>query len=314
MQTFLTQVNEQQNTAVSLGFFDGLHKGHRKVLSLAASQAANGLTPVCLTFRESPKTVLGARDYRYLMTREDKLRALEGLGIAHTVLADFRDIMHLPARTFFENVLVEQLRAKKLYCGFNSRFGKNAGGDTALLALLCEEYGIELTVVPPEKTEDGRVICSTRIKELIREGNVREANEMLCSRFGFSSVITHGKQLGRELGTPTINQSLLNDLVVPRFGVYASEVTLESGERFCGVTNVGVKPTVGGETPLWETWMPDYHGGEIYGQKADVRLLDFIRPERKFGNLKALRDEILGNAAQAWDIYQSLDDLTKQKI
>ena len=85
---------------------------------------------------------------------------------------------------------------------------------------------------------------------------------MLCSRFGFSSVITHGKQLGRELGTPTINQSLLNDLVVPRFGVYASEVTLESGERFCGVTNVGVKPTVGGETPLWETWMPDYHGGE----------------------------------------------------
>ena len=305
MQTIRKKESGKQNTAVSLGFFDGLHKGHRRVLSLTAAQADCRLTPVCLTFRESPKTVLGARDYRYLMTREDKLRALERMGIAQTVMADFRDIMHLPARTFFETVLVGQLRAKKLYCGFNYRFGRNAEGDTALLDLLCKENGIELTVVPPETTEDGRVICSTLIKELIREGSVREANEMLCSRFGFSSVITHGKKLGRELGTPTMNQPLLHELVVPKFGVYASEVTLESGEKYCGVTNVGVKPTVGGETPLWETWMPDYHGGEIYGQNADVRLLDFIRPERKFDSLRALRDEILCNAAQAWDVYQS---------
>ena len=306
MQTFQNFVSEQQNTAVALGFFDGVHRGHRRVLSLAASQAQNGLLPVCLTFRESPKAVLGARDFRYLMTPEDKLRALEDIGIAHAVLLDFRDVMHLSARAFFEDILVGRLRARAIYCGFNYRFGKGADGDAAMLSRLCAEHGIDLTVVPPE-TQDGEIVCSTLIKSLIREGSVREANELLGSLFGFSAVITHGRRLGRELGTPTINQPLHKGLVVPKFGVYASAVTLESGERFCGVTNVGVKPTVGGETPLWETWMPRYHGGDIYGQAADVRLLDFIRPERKFPDLQALRNEILNNAARALEIFSSTE-------
>lgn len=88
------------------------------------------------------------------------------------------------------------------------------------------------------------------------------------------------KRLGRELGTPTINQKLPENLAVPKYGVYASAVTLENGKVYCGVTNIGVKPTVGGTKLLSETWMPDFHGGEIYGQTADVRLLDFIRPEK----------------------------------
>ena len=294
MQTFLTLSPEQQNTAVSLGFFDGLHRGHRRVLSLTAAQEKDGLLPVCLTFAESPKAILGGRDFRYLMTREDKLRGLEELGIAHTVFADFRALMHLSAKDFVRDILVGQLRARKLYCGFNYRFGRNAEGDTALLGRLCDRYG------------GGEVICSTLIRRRIGEGRVREANEMLCSRFGFSSVIEHGKRLGRELGTPTINQPMLEKLAVPRFGVYASSVTLESGERFCGVTNVGVKPTVGSDAPLWETWMPGYRGGEIYGQTADVRLLDFIRPEKRFDSLTELRDEILRNAEDAERIYAAL--------
>ena len=305
MQTFLTLSPEQQNTAVSLGFFDGLHRGHRRVLSLTAAQEKDGLLPVCLTFAESPKAILGGRDFRYLMTREDKLRGLEELGIAHTVFADFRALMHLSAKDFVRDILVGQLRARKLYCGFNYRFGRNAEGDTALLGRLCDRYGIALTVVPPE-TRGGEVICSTLIRRRIGEGRVREANEMLCSRFGFSSVIEHGKRLGRELGTPTINQPMLEKLAVPRFGVYASSVTLQSGERFCGVTNVGVKPTVGSDAPLWETWMPGYRGGEIYGQTADVRLLDFIRPEKRFDSLTELRDEILRNAEDAERIYAAL--------
>ena len=116
-------------------------------------------------------------------------------------------------------------------------------------------------------------------------------------------MIEHGKRLGRELGTPTINQPLFPKLAVPKFGVYASVVTLENGQKYCGVTNVGIKPTVGGTTPLWETWMPEYYGGEIYGQSADVRLLEFIRPEKKFENLDTLKNTIVDNGKTALKIF-----------
>ena len=277
MRTFETLLPETSPTAVALGYFDGVHRGHRRVLGGAARERENGLLPVCLTFAESPKSVIAG--------------------------AENRALKHLTAREFFEKILVDTLRAGALFCGFNYRFGKHAAGDTALLQTLCDEFGVALTVAPPEK--DGEdVVCSTLIKRLIAEGNVRRANELLCGRFGVREVIRHGRHLGHELGAPTINQPLTKGLVVPKFGVYASEVTLESGERYGGVTNIGVKPTVGGTTPLWETWMPAYRGGEIYGETADVRLLDFIRPEKKFGSLDALKDEILRNGEQALAIYE----------
>lgn len=302
MQSFLTLSPEKQNTAVALGFFDGLHRGHRRVLSLAANEKCGGLVPVCLTFDESPKSIVTGEKIPSLMTREDKLSELEKLGIEHVYLADFRELMHLAPREFAEEILFKKLRAKKLFCGFNYRFGRNAEGDTELLTSLCKQFGAELTVIPPEK-ENGEVVSSTLIKKLISGGEIERANSLLCSRFGFTSVIEHGKRLGRELGTPTINQPLSEGLIVPKFGVYASVVTLENGDSFCGVTNVGIKPTVGGKTPLWETWMPDYHGGDIYGQTADVRLLAFIRPEKRFESLDALKNEIVKNSITAKEIY-----------
>ena len=303
MQTFFTLEPQQQNTAVALGFFDGVHRGHRKVLGGAAAQKENGLLPICLTFSESPKSVIAGTQKAVLMTREDKLRAMSEIGIERVCFADFRALMNLSARDFFKTVLADALKAKALFCGFNYRFGKNAEGDSALLQALCDEFGIALTISPPE-TDNGEVVCSTLIKRLISEGNILRANTLMCSRFGLEETITHGKHLGHTLGTPTINQPLSRGLVVPKFGVYASVVTLENGSRFCGVTNIGIKPTVGGTVPLWETWMPQYHGKELYGQRADVRLLDFIREERKFDSLDALKDEILRNSQAALKIYQ----------
>ena len=298
---------QQQHTAVALGFFDGVHRGHRRVLSLCAAQKAQGLMPVCLTFSESPRAVMNGGEFFYLMTRRDKVKVLEKIGMEQVIFADFGAIMHLSPEEFFHEILVKELRAKALFCGFNYHFGKNAEGDSAFLQRLCDESGIALTVVPPEKN-DGEVVCSTFIRGLIADGEVERANELLGARFGFSAEITHGRRLGRELGTPTLNMPLEIDLVVPKFGVYASLVTLESGERFGGVTNVGVKPTVGGTVPLWETWMPDYHGGEIYGQTADVRLLKFLRPEQKFDSLADLRDAILHDGEQAKAVFRQIEE------
>lgn len=306
MQNFFEILPEKSGTAIALGYFDGLHKGHRNVISLAAAEKENGLTPVCFTFSKSPKSVLNGTRCNALMTNEDKIKTLERLGIERTYQADFEKIMNMPAKDFAQEILVDTLKAEKLFCGFNYRYGKNGEGSAETLKSFCESRGITLTVVPATESE-GEVVSSTLIRKLITDGNVKRANELMCSRFGFSSVIEHGKRLGRELGTPTINQPLCNELVVPKFGVYASIVTLENGETYCGVTNIGIKPTVGGNTPLCETWMPKYKGGEIYGQSADVRLLEFIRPERKFSGIDELKDAILDNSKTALKIYEQTE-------
>ena len=306
MQTRTNICSGKQNTAAALGFFDGLHLGHRKVLALAAKQEKCGLVPLCLTFAESPKAVMSDKPFAYLMTKEDKLRCLEEIGIRRTVMLDFREVMDMSAESFFFEILVKKLRVKELFCGFNYRFGKDADGDIAMLQRLCDENNVGITIVPPE-TMDGEVICSTLIKNLISEGEIERANDMLGSRFGFRAEITHGMRLGRELGTPTLNQQMNHSLVEPRFGVYASCVTLENGGQYCGVTNIGIKPTVGGTKPLWETWMPEYRGAELYGEQADVRLLTFIRPEKKFESLDQLRQEIMRNARQAKEDYSRIN-------
>lgn len=305
MQNFFEILPEKSGTAIALGYFDGLHKGHRNVISLAAAEKKNGLIPVCFTFSKSPKSVLYGTQSNALMTNEDKIKTLERLGIERTYQADFEKIMNMPAKDFAQKILVDTLKAEKLFCGFNYRYGKNGEGSAETLKSFCDSKGITLTVVPAQESE-GEVVSSTLIRKLIADGNVKRANELMCSRFGFSSVIEHGKRLGRELGTPTINQPLCSELVVPKFGVYASLVTLESGERFCGVTNIGIKPTVGGNTPLCETWMPKYSGGEIYGQSADVRLLEFIRPERKFSGIDELKNAIIDNSKTALKIYEQI--------
>ncbi len=304
MQRFFEIFPEEKNTAVALGYFDGIHKGHRKVISLAANESINGLLPVCFTFLQSPKSIISNLPCPALMTESDKLKCLEKLGIEHVFQSDFRTLMNISAHAFVKDILIDTLKAKKLFCGFNYRFGKNGEGDTEMLKQLCEDYKIELVVAEPEK-DNGEVVSSSLIRSLIENGNISRANKMLCSNFGFSSVIEHGKRLGRELGTPTINQPLCSELTVPKFGVYASAVTLENGDCYCGVTNIGIKPTVGGTVPLCETWMPEYHGNEIYGQTADVRLLEFIRPEKKFSDIDALKNAIIENAETALKIFKT---------
>lgn len=304
MQKYNEILPENQNTAVALGFFDGLHIGHRNVIKLAVNEKQNGLLPVCFTFSQSPKSILNKTPANALMTEADKMNTLEKLGVEHMIEADFLSVKDMPAHLFFEEILVKKLQAKKLFCGFNYHFGKNGEGNTETLEKLCKQHKIELTVVPPAKSQ-GQVISSTLIRSLIQSGKISLANKLLCSRFGFSSIIEYGRQLGRRIGTPTINQPLCKELVVPKFGVYVSAVTLESGKTYCGVTNIGIKPTVGGTVPLCESWMPKYDGEEIYGQTADVRLIDFIREEKKFASIDELKSAIAENGKTALKIFEN---------
>ncbi len=278
--------------SLALGTFDGLHRGHLAVIR-AARAGEQGLEAGVFTFSKSPS---GAPS---ILTPGDKEKLLKAVGVEKTYTVDFSQVRDISAEDFVRRVLIERCKARRLCCGVDFRFGKGAAGDAALLCRLCEEAGVELTVVPPV-LEGGEKISSTRIRAAVERGDIPLANRLLGRPFGFSSEVIHGNHIGSGLGTPTINQAIPEDFVLPPFGVYASWARVD-GKLYYGVTNIGVKPTVGSDRVLSETWMPEF-SGDLYGRNVRLFLLEFIRSERKFGSLEELKAEIQKNAVQAGEI------------
>ena len=284
--------------AAALGSFDGLHLGHRQVIGNTIS--APGLRPAVITFQQNPSVSLQKKPVPLLTTNEQKLALLEEMGVEVVYLLPFDRIRDMEPEDFVE-ALYRVCRIRALSCGFNFRFGKNGRGDAGLLKELCREKGIELSVTPPVSVA-GETVSSTRIRACLEQGDVQQAGQLLGRPFGYDFEVTHGRQLGRTWGTPTINQPFPQGYVLPRFGVYASLVEVE-GQKYYGDTNIGVKPTVGSDCALSETWIPEF-SGDLYGKKVPVELLDFIRPERKFDSLDQLKNEILENGVLARKIAE----------
>ena len=284
--------------AAALGSFDGLHLGHRQVIGNTLS--APGLRPAVITFQQNPSVSLQKKPVPLLTTNEQKLALLEEMGVEVVYLLSFEQIRDMEPEDFVE-ALYRVCRVRALSCGFNFRFGKNGRGDAGLLKELCREKGISLSVTPPVSVA-GETVSSTRIRACLEQGDVQQAGQLLGRPFGYDFEVTHGRQLGRTWGTPTINQPFPQGYVLPRFGVYASLVEVE-GQKYYGVTNIGVKPTVGSDCALSETWIPEF-SGDLYGKKVPVELLDFIRPERKFDSLDQLKNEILENGVLARKIAE----------
>ncbi|MBR4889248.1 MAG: bifunctional riboflavin kinase/FAD synthetase [Clostridia bacterium] len=291
---FLNQPNPYpQPTAVALGTFDGLHPGHCRVIDAAVN--APGLVPAVFTFRDVPAASFG-RHVPKLADDAEKARLLEERGVQAVFLVSFADVRYMQPEDFIDYLLLEKLNAKHVVCGFNFRFGAGGRGDIAMLRERCAAAGVTVEVVPPFELE-GAPVSSSRIRACIEAGRVEEANRLLGRRFGYAYEVIHGRQLGRTIGVPTINQRMPEELVVPKFGVYATVVTCGDTE-YLGVTNIGVKPTVGSDYVVSETWIPSFNG-DLYGTSPRVELLSFIRPERKFARLEELQQEILENEKQA---------------
>lgn len=291
------------DSAVALGNFDGIHIGHHKVISLALDGARRGLVPTVLTFSENPRSTLGAEAGGRILSQKEKIRLLEQMGVERLYLLDFSTVKDIGAREFAQEVLAGVCRAKEVSCGFNFTFGRGGKAGSEELRTLCEVCGIR-TFVAPAVLFEGTPVSSTRIRALIENGRMDEAAALLGRPFGYESAVLHGRKLGRKLGTPTLNQAVPPGFVMPKFGVYVSVVRLENGCRYAGVTNVGVKPTVGSDTVLAETWMPRYCGGELYGRAVRTDLLKFLRPERHFASIDELRAEILLDGRLALDYLQ----------
>ena len=279
-------------TAAALGIFDGVHLGHRSVIGAAVRRAAElGVKPAVFTFRTSTVTTKGRTDA--LLTDSDKLAQFGELGVGSVCCTDFAELKELSPAEFVRDILADRMNAVCVVCGENFHFGRGGIAGASELRRLCSEHGIEVVTVPPIKT-GGERISTTRVRDLIRSGGIAAANALLGYRYTYRLEVVHGAELARTWDFPTINQVIPEKLIKPRFGVYCVRVHIDGGE-YAGVCNVGIKPTVGKQSPpLAETYMIGY-SGNAYGKTAEVELCEFVRPEMKFGSFGELRAEIARN-------------------
>ncbi len=274
--------------AVALGCFDGLHRGHMAVINAALLYKNKGLTPCVLLFDEHPQKIISGAAPAEILTPEMQIKAVEKLGAVPLVVS-FKEICGLSPEEFVRDYLAGRLNAGAVCCGYNYNFGKGGAGDTELLRDLCRKYSIEISIA--EKVEyQSEPISSTRIRQAIENGEIEDANAMLGTEFSYNLTVVSGDKVGRLIGAPTINQFFPKSFVVPKFGVYASKTNVD-GRWHASVTNIGRRPTFSSDELRSETCILDFLG-DLYGRNIEVRLLKYLRGEKKFATLDELSAQI----------------------
>ena len=282
-----------------LGNFDGVHTAHRKLIRETvrlrddrAPRAATG----AFCFRVPTSFYLSPTPIPQLSSVEDKLHAFRKEGLDYAYLAEFEEIRELTASTFAKDILHDLCHCCGIVCGFNHRYGK---GGTGTPELLGELLNVPTTILPQE-TLLGDTVSSTRIRQLLTEGNPTDAATLLGAPYGITATIVHGKALGRTHGIPTVNQNFPPLRLIPRHGVYLTRCTVDDKQVF-GLTNVGLRPTVDKNAAVnCETFLLDF-SGDLYDSSMRVEFLEFLRPETKFASEEALYEQIHRDLAAARD-------------
>lgn len=292
-----------RKTAVALGNFDGLHKGHLAVINEAVMEKHNGLLPCILTFDSHPQKTLRGSAPKKIMTRRHCEKTAAELG-CKTVRISFEEVRNMSPEEFFNEILIKKLNVGFVSCGFNYRFGKNGAGTAEMLEKLCKNAEIGFRCAG-EVLYEGKVISSTRIRQAIENGEIEKANDMLGRHFAYNTEVVHGDRIGKKLlGFPTINQIFPEWHVVPKNGVYASATEVD-GTIYPSMTNIGKRPTVGGEELRSETCIIGF-SGDLYGTHPEVRLIKLIRDEKKFPSLEALSEQLKIDSETAEKIYNEV--------
>jgi len=296
---------EARGGSLIIGNFDGLHLGHVSVLNAAVFQAKRNHRPVSLlTFFPHPVEVLfPERRQLRLTTTTEKLALLDKLGLDFVLVAPFdKPLAETSAEGFFENYVWKTFAPKSLHVGSDFRFGKGREGSQEWLAAKAKSRGFELC--PSELVMiDGVRISSTEIRRLLVDGKVEEASRLLGRPYSITGQVEHGDHRGRQLGFPTANVSYPDDKILPKNGVYVTEVFWQQ-QTFASVTNVGVRPTVANVTPSprIETHLFDFNQ-RLYDEFLNVRFLARVRDEKRFGSLDELKEQIGRDSACARDWF-----------
>lgn len=290
---------------LALGFFDGVHVGHGALLQACHALANRlGCRASAVTFSAHPGELVSGKAPALLNTLEQRVDLMKTLyHMDEVVVLPFdKAMMTMPWRDFL-NMLMEHYSAAGFVCGRDFRFGNRGEGTAVLLEEFCRSAGLGCVVVP-EQYVDGVVLSSSHIRKLLQQGDMAAAVRFLGHPHLISGTVVPGRQLGRTIGIPTANLTLPEGLLCPQFGVYAC-VAEVNGQRFPAVTNIGIRPTVGGSRVTVEPWLLG-ECGDLYGKEIDLHLYEYLRPEKKFDSLEKLKQEIQKNAQQTLNIFRNI--------
>ena len=276
---------------ICLGNFDGVHLAHRTLWREAKKLKEEKLPHAkcgVLCFEKPSTDYFAKNPTKHLTTLEQKLQYFAEEGMDFALIIDFGAIKNLSPEEFVNDVLINQCACIATVCGYNYHFGKGGIGNYALLQQLLSP---ESAIVVPAVYQDADTVSSTRIRELLKLGKIKEANTLLTTPFSITSPVERGKGLGRHLGAPTFNQTPPKELLIPARGVYLTRCTVDS-QTYYGLTNIGTHPTVDIDAPLnLETHLLEFEGN-LYDKELRIEFLDYIRPEQRFESKEALQNQI----------------------
>ena len=285
-----------EKTIYALGFFDGVHLGHQMLLAACRHLAEeNNCQSGVVTFASHPDALVSGNAPALLNTSEDRRLLLTAFGVDAVLELTFNEKLMTTPWSAFLTWLIDQ-GAAGFVCGEDFRFGAKGEGTAEKLATFCEEQNLPYIIVT-EQVIDGEKISSSRIRTLLEQGNVEQANRLLGHLHMLTGTVVSGQQLGRTIGFPTANLALPEGLLIPKFGVYACQVSIDDELDYAAVANIGIRPTVNGTEPLMELHLLDFEG-DLYGQELLVTLHAFLRPEQKFDSLEELKAQIAEDIAQ----------------
>lgn len=292
---------------MTIGTFDGVHLGHRKILEqLIHSAKASNSESLVLTFFPHPRMVLQqGTEMKQLNTIDEKTALLESLGIDHLVIHPFdKEFSRLTAEEFVRDVLVNTFKVQKIIIGHDHRFGRNRTADITDLMAFGAEFGFEVAQISAQQINEVSV-SSTKIRTALEEGHIALANQYLGYPYSLTGTVTQGKQLGRTIGYPTANIAIAEDYkLIPQNGVYIVQSAI-NGSIVRGMMNIGTRPTVDGTSQTIEVHFFDFNEN-LYRQNITVSILERMRAEQKFESLDALKNQLAEDQRQAKAYFEAL--------
>ena len=291
---------------VVLGNFDGIHRGHQQLIHLGRQIAdQNDEELAVFTFYPQIHQVLDPA-FCYLLSEQQKLERFGNLRVDVVETVPFDEtIATLSPEEFVKTILAEKLRARHIVVGFNYSFGHKGAGNPQLLQELAEKYQIAVTVMEPYQL-DGELVCSTAIRQALRDGNVEQANHLLGYTYSIEGPVVHGNQIGRTIGFPTANIQPQEGILLPGNGVYAALTTVD-GKVYPGILNIGLRPTIERSTGVNIEVNLFGFDDDIYGKTIRTELHYFLRSEKKFENLDALKAQLQQDKEQTAKLFEEAE-------